>query len=132
MKSEKGYTGVDIAISIVVITIFISLITVITYRFNSSTKEIELKSEALDIAINKIEEIKSKGIEQVNEEGRELNGHQGFYQKVEVTDATDIINFEDNQLRKDNLVKKAIVTISYKFKNKEEKIELSTILVKEF
>ena len=41
--SQKGYTGIDIAISIVVITMFISLIAVVISRFNSSANEIKYK-----------------------------------------------------------------------------------------
>lgn len=51
--SEKGYTGVDIAISVIVIFIFVSLISFLIYRFNSSAKEVELKSEATSIALKK-------------------------------------------------------------------------------
>lgn len=132
MKSEKGYTGVDIAISIVVITIFISIITALTYRFNSSSKEMELKSEALTIATNKLEEIKSESIENVvTENEEEIRTKQGFYQKVDVTDATRLI--EDTEIAKvEGLVKKATVTVSYKYRNETKKVELSTIIAKEF
>lgn len=133
MNSEKGYTGVDIAISVVVITIFISIITVLTYRFNSSSKEMELKSEALTIATNKIEEIKNEPvIENISyEREEEVGSKQGFYQKVDVIDASSLI--DDSETPKiEGLVKKATVTVSYKYNNEEKKVELSTIISKEF
>lgn len=133
MNSEKGYTGVDIAISVVVITIFISIITVLTYRFNSSSKEMELKSEALTIATNKIEEIKNEPvIENISYESEEeVGSKQGFYQKVDVIDASSLI--EDTEIAKvEGLVKKATVTVSYKYRNETKKVELSTIIAKEF
>ena len=61
--SEKGYTGVDIAISVIVIFIFVSLISFLIYRFNSSAKEVELKSEATSIAVEEIEKVKQDGFE---------------------------------------------------------------------
>ena len=133
MNSEKGYTGVDIAISVVVITIFISIITVLTYRFNSSSKEMELKSEALTIATNKIEEIKNEPvIENISYESEEeVGSKQGFYQKVDVIDASWLI--DDSETPKiEGLVKKATVTVSYKYRNETKKVELSTIIAKEF
>ena len=54
MKSEKGYIGVDIAISIVVLFIFVSLIASLSYRVNSSSQEIELKSKASELAVSEI------------------------------------------------------------------------------
>ena len=62
-QSEKGYTVMDIAISIVVITIFISLIAVIISRFNSSASSLKYKEEATAIAIEEIELIKKAGLE---------------------------------------------------------------------
>ena len=91
MKNQKGYTGVDIAISVVVITIFIALIGTLVFNFNSSSNEMEYKSKALDIAINKIEEIKALEIGNINNEAKqELNENKGFYQEVKVIDATEL------------------------------------------
>ena len=64
VKSEKGFTGSDIAISVVVLFIFISLISMLIYNFNSQTKEVELKSEATYLAIDEIENIKNLGFEE--------------------------------------------------------------------
>ena len=60
MKSEKGFTGIDIAISVTVLFIFVSIIAVLTYNINSSSKEVELKEEAINLAIDEIEKIKRK------------------------------------------------------------------------
>ena len=62
MKKENGYTGVDIATSVVVITIFIALIGTLVFNFNSSSNEMEYKSKALNYAINEIEGLKGLDI----------------------------------------------------------------------
>ena len=67
IKSEKGYTGIDIAISVVVLFIFVSLIAVLSYNFNSRTREIELASEATYLAIDEIENIKNAGFEAIQD-----------------------------------------------------------------
>ena len=48
---------------ILVIFIFVSLISFLIYRFNSSAKEVELKSEATSIAVEEIEKVKQDGFE---------------------------------------------------------------------
>ena len=137
--SEKGYTGIDIAISIVVITIFISLIAVIISRFNSSADEIKYKEEATAIAIEEIEKIKKEGFETykdrsiANENSEvskniEIEGKEGFHKTILVEDYTDI---ERNSEKISGLVKKVKVKISYMFQGKEQSVEVSTIISKE-
>ena len=137
--SEKGYTGIDIAISIVVITIFISLIAVIISRFNSSANELQYKEEATVIAIEEIEKVKAQGFETYKDisiangnseisTNEEIEGKEGFYKTIIIEDYTDI---EGNSEKISGLVKKATVKISYMFQGKEQTVELSTILSKE-
>lgn len=135
MKNQKGYTGVDIAISVVVITIFIALIGTLVFNFNSSSNEMEYKSKALDIAINKIEEIKALEIGNINNEAKqELNENKGFYQEVKVIDATELQEIsDDSEIEQiSGLVKKVTVTVSYQFRNQTKSVELSTIISREF
>ena len=153
MKNQKGYTGVDIAISVVVITIFIALIGTLVFNFNSGSNEIEYKSKALDYAINEIERLKALDInnqEIIDAETATKNGttskneifdenHKGtgYYEKIEVVDAAseDIMSdsdLGDSRARVTGLVKKVTVTVSYKFRNQIKSVELSTIISKEF
>ena len=139
LRSEKGFTGIDIAVSVVIIFIFISIIASLIYGVNSKSKEIELKTEATYIAINEIEQIKNDGYEKYGTLGRanetnivctneEVEGEEGYYKTIEVIDYTDLEGKQDKQK---NIVKKATVKISYMFKAKEQSVELSTILTKE-
>lgn len=150
MKNQKGYTGVDIAISVVVITIFIALIGTLVFNFNSNSNEMEYRSKALDYAINKIEELKaydindqkiinletatSKGTAAENEILDENNKGTGYYEKIEVVDAKDIMSDSDlgGRVGVSGLVKKVTVTVSYQFRNQTKSVELSTIVAKDF
>lgn len=139
--SEKGYTGVDIAISVIVIFIFVSLISFLIYRFNSSAKEVELKSEATSIAVEEIEKVKQDGFEKYDGmnkdtkedkngnslENQKVENKEGFFKTIIVQDYADL----DNSEKIPNLVKKVTVKISYMFQAKEQSVELSTILSKE-
>lgn len=128
-KNEKGYTGIDIAISVVVLFIFVSLIAFLSYGFNSSAKEIELKAEALTLAIDEIETIKSTitmdNINTLSTEMQETNT-QGFYRTITVEDYADL---QPTKTR--GIVKRVTVKIQYMFQTKQQTVELSTLVVKE-
>lgn len=130
-KSEKGYTGIDIAISVVVLFIFVSLITTMSYQFSSSVNGIELKSEATQIAVDEIEKLKSElTFEEIknmrNEEYRNREVKTGFFETILIEDYADI-----GAEKTPELVKKVTVKIQYKFKKEIQNIELSTIVSKE-
>lgn len=138
LRSEKGFTGIDIAVSVVIIFIFISIIAILSYRINSTSKEIQLKSDAIYVAINEIEDVKSKGLEEFK--GRsvadgnsvvtenEETEKQGYYKTITVLDYTDL---EGNSDKTKDIVKKVTVKITYMYKAKEQSVELSTLLTKE-
>lgn len=130
VKSEKGYTGIDIAVSVIVIFIFISIISMLSYNFNSTSMEIEYKAEALDIAINEIENMKTKSWQQITTEDtayRETQEvKQGYYRTIIVEDYHDIDNSKQTQI-----LKKITVRIEYKFKKNMRKVELSTLITRE-
>lgn len=128
-KNEKGYTGIDIAISVVVLFIFVSLIAFLSYGFNSSAKEIERKAEALTLAIDEIETIKSnitmENINTLNEQTQETS-IQGFYRTITVEDYAEL---QPTKTR--GLVKRVTVKIQYMFQTKQQTVELSTLVTKE-
>lgn len=140
-RSEKGYTGIDISVSVIVITIFISLIALLMARFNSFANEIKYKEEAIAIAIKEIEKVKLEGFEKYkdmnkntiqDEDGNSLvnqeTNEKGYYKTIIVEDYTDI---EGNNEKISGLVKKVTVKISYMFKGEEQSVQLSTTLAKE-
>ena len=140
MKSEKGFTGIDIAIAVIILFIFISLIAVLSYNINSSSKEMELKTEAINLAVEEIEKLKNKPfnnlISELESEGVKCGNSEetaslqeikeGFYRKIIIMDYHDIDN-----AKLPDIVKKVTVQIEYKFKAKDQKVELSTLLSKE-
>ncbi len=137
IKSEKGFTGIDIAISVIVLFIFVSLIAMLIYSFNSTSREVELKSEATYLAIDEIENIKNQGFEAIetisldnggNPYKEEEASEAGFYTKVIIEDYTDK---EGNADKIPNLVKQVTVQISYMYKGETQIVELSTILTRD-
>ena len=102
------------------------------YRFNSSAKEVELKSEATSIAVEEIEKVKQDGFEKYDgmnkDKNQKVENKEGFFKTIIVQDYADLDN---NSEKIPNLVKKVTVKISYMFQAKEQSVELSTILSKE-
>ena len=137
LRSEKGSTGIEIAVSVVIIFIFVSIIAILNYRISSTAKEIELKSDATYLAINEIESVKSDNFSKYNNRS-EKNGNSiivnneeikdGYYKTISVIDYTDL---PGNENKTENIVKKVTVKVSYMFKAKEQTVELSTVVTKE-
>lgn len=138
-KKENGFTGVDISIAIIILFIFVSIIATLTYQFNTSSKQIQIRGEAIEIAIDEIEKIKNSEFDQFNglnsTSDQDINGNSlinqpiegksGYYKTIFIKDYSEI-----NNNAKDNLVKKVTVEISYTYKGEEQSIELSTVLSK--
>lgn len=61
VKEEKGVSGIDIAISVIVITVFISVIANLIINININNKELERKTIATSYAVQEIEKIKAFG-----------------------------------------------------------------------
>ena len=135
IKSEKGFTGIDISISVIVLFIFVTLIALLLYNFNSASREVELKSEATYLAIDEIENLKNAGFEDIetisesnggNPYKDEDTGTQGFHKKVIIKDYTDLKPDDDTIIP--NLVKQVTVEITYMFQGKTQNVTLSTVL----
>ncbi len=137
IRSERGFTGIDISVSVIIIFIFVSIIATLVYQINSTSKEIQLKSEATYLAINEIENIKNQGFEAYKD--RSISGgnsivtqdeevQEGYFKTTTIIDYTDI---QGNEEKTKDIVKKATVKISYMYKAKEQTVELSTVLSKE-
>ena len=134
LREQKGFAGSDIIISVIILFIFVSLISAMFYNFNISGKEVERRSEAVSIAVSEIEQIKINGFSQLIDgndiscEKEEIGGKAGYYKTITVEDYADV---NTNETKQRDVVKRVKVKITYKFKNQEQNVELSTILSKE-
>ena len=143
-KSEKGITAIDIVISIIIITIFISLIGNLLVSININSENIERKTIATAYAVQEIEKIKSNGINPYLGEGiiessvdeediyKEVENEEkvftGFHKKITIE---DYVYLKDDETKTSDLVKKATVEISYKVKSKDKNVTISTYISKE-
>lgn len=141
IKEEKGFTGIDIAISVIIITIFIAIIANLISNINLTSEETKRKTIATSYAVQQMEIIKAqgyienyedKGIDKedtiVDEDIKKDRNFTGYHKKVTIKDYTLIKNDSKAQT---NLVKEITVQISYKLAGKDENIEISTYIKKE-
>ena len=61
IKEEKGVTGIDIAISVIIFTIFIAMIANLIANININANDTERKTKATSYAVQEIEKIKALG-----------------------------------------------------------------------
>ena len=144
IKQNKGITGIDIVISVIVITIFVALIASLVYKINFNGKKVERKNIALSYAINEVEKIKQQGyiadydnvglkqeevLEKHSHDIQDQNGEfSGYYKEILVK---DYIAFQGNEDKSPNILKKITVTISFKLGNEDVSMSISTYVVKE-
>ena len=144
IKDEKGFTAIDIAISLIILTIFIALIGNLILNINLNSENIKRRTMATSYAVQEIEKIKAQGyIDEYNDlgvdketilQGKDAdifdseNNFTGFHKTVFIKDYVLIKN--DNTKQK-NLVKELVVEISYKVSNKEQKVRVSTYVAKD-
>lgn len=141
IKSEKGITGMDIAISVIIITIFISLIAVLSFNIQKTQEDIKRRSEATSYAIEIIEELKLNGFSNLPEKGtNKIDGFEDgyildeegkttpYYQEITVKDYSEL---EGNENKYAEIIKIITVKISYKSGSETESVEITTDITKE-
>lgn len=64
-KNNKGFTGVDVAVSLVILLVFVSFIAALFYNLANTSKRIERKAQATNIAIEVIEALKATPFEKL-------------------------------------------------------------------
>ena len=112
LRSNKGVTGVDLSIALIIIVLFVGLVSTLSYNYVKTSRSVNRKAIATDIAIRKIEELKQtpyddileiapdapEGIQYADKEGTILSSGTGPYQiitEIRKYSNTDIENLQD-------------------------------------
>lgn len=142
IKDEKGLTGVDIAISLVIVTMFVAIIANLIANINLDTEKMDRKSKALAYAVQEIETRRATGyIEKYNGMGTSKEGEtlkeEDIYNNSEFTGYHKVVSIKDDILVENSGTKTADITkqitveVFYKLGNKVESIKISTYISKE-
>lgn len=137
LKSEKGITGIDITLSVILISIFIGILATMSYNIQNNAKQADRHATALNYAISSIEEMKSLDFSALPKVGsNKIDGYEDgylkdssgkdtpYYRTITVLDYTELDGKSDAKPEK---VKKVTVNVSYRFQSKTQNITLSVI-----
>ena len=157
LKNNKGYVLTDVSISVIILLILTPVIMGLVYRINSTKRNSEIKSEAINIAVNSLEAAKGIGVSELidsNENKAEtliLNklNEENYNNKLNIdqtegktaTFNTDkgsymlllnITDFADAENAPDdvmrNIVKTVNATVKYRTNGTDQEINLSTVI----
>lgn len=135
LKESKGFTTTDVVVSVSIIVIFIGLITSLFYNFYVTTTAKNRNAIATNCLIDVIEEIKLMKYDEVENNNLELlirtleenkRIPDGYHVATNIQKYNEI---EGNE-NKSDLIKILNVTVEYILQDKNEKIEISTLITK--
>ena len=129
MKRNKGFTGVDIAVSVVIFTIFVTVIASMFYNLSVAENRIQRKTEATNLAIKVIETMKVIEFDKLTE-GMTINDINNLItDKIEVPNGYNVTVGVDNSTYPD-VIKIISVQIDYKSGKQDETINIETLVKK--
>lgn len=140
IKNEQGITNIDLTITIILITLFITIIATLIFTINRNSTSVERGTEATNYAINEIENLKAQDFESLTDTDDTTNDFiditdaegqlTGYSKKITITDYANLPENQDDDTILSGLVKKVTVEISYKDGDTIETVDLSTVISK--
>ena len=140
IKNEQGITNIDLTITIILITLFITIIATLIFTINRNSTSVERRTEATNYAINEIENLKAQDFESLTDTDDTTNDFiditdaegqlTGYSKKIIITDYANLPENQDDDTILSGLVKKVTVEISYKDGDTIETVDLSTVISK--
>ena len=148
--NERGATGLDVGIAVIVIVLFISIVATVFYQIYVATIEAARNNEATSYISRIMENIKSLDYEYISEtDGYRdeiesiLNGISGeqiqnystannqFETKISGYNITlNIENYSDQNTEAEDVIKKVTINVTYLVNKVEKSIKISTIITK--
>ena len=127
MKRNNGFTGVDIAISVVIFTIFVTVVASMFYNLSVTEDRIQRKAEATNFAIKTIETMKVIDFDKLKE-GMTINDINNLItDKIEIPNGYNITVSVDNSTYPD-VIKIISVKIDYKIGKQDENVYIETLV----
>jgi len=134
IKKNNGLTGIDMILAIMAIIIFSALIFSLMY--NNALENLKIKKETL-ATIYLTETLEKVGIatydqitQEYIDEGNLIPNDMPATYKMEIQVITDDLSILDEQ-KENNIIKKVVATITYKVGNKDYKLSMERMKVKE-
>ena len=151
LKSQKGITGIDLSVSIIIIMLFVSVIAALSINVSSSLaskRRLEIASNCMTKIMETVDEMDYNNVEEISDfwaidvsANYTATGY-GLRQAVQTILNNEEENYDilsvylkvENYVPSDyapetapDLVKKVTVKITYKLNNQDETIEVTRI-----
>lgn len=135
LRDNKGVTGADLSVALIVIVLFVGIISALVYNFGMASKAVNRKATATNIAISKIEELKAintaEQYDDLQNEGPIYKDESGqTVQKGPYKVTTQITKYSDLKQGLQDVIKIAKVTVEYSVGKENESIDISTVITK--
>lgn len=114
-KSNKGFTGIDIVLSIIIVITFTSIIVSLMYSVKMENYRIKAMAISNIYLVETLENIGIANYDEIKSDNTDLFPKEmstEFEKKIEV------ISISDEDESKEDIIKKVKVTIAYKIGNK--------------
>ena len=124
--NEKGITGIDLTIGIVVLSIFTGVIVSLMLNAYSTSIEVKKSANAMAYATIILEKVDEKSFEDVND------SFVAYLEALGEVDISDDYTITFNtQVLEENLFKKATITVSYDVNDEQKSITINKLRIKE-
>lgn len=126
LLDNKGVTGIDLAISLIVIAIFSGVIAMLMANMYRTSIEIQRSANAMAYATIVLEKVDEKSFEEIEDDFVEKLKSSGEFSM----DDSYSINFSTDILE-ENLFKKIVVKINYEIGGEQKSITINKLKIKE-
>lgn len=143
IKDNKGFTGVDVAVSLVILLIFVSFVAALFYNLGNTSKRIERKTEATNLAIAFIEAMKAtpfetlaatnlEGLTTMTSEtfqtltGKEITIPNGYKVNIAIKNPSDSAGNDSPEMGQ--VMKIVVAEVTYSLGKTEEKVNIETLV----
>lgn len=126
LKNNKGITGIDLTIGLIVLALFSGVITMLMSYTYKSSLEIQKGANAMAYATMVLEKVDEKSYEEVNDAFVTYLENLG---EIELSNQY-VINFSAKELSKD-LFKKVEITVNYDFFGEQKSLAINKLKIKE-
>ncbi len=124
--NEKGITGIDLTIGIVVLSIFTGVIVSLMLNAYSTSIGVKKSANAMAYATIILEKVDEKSFEDVND------SFVAYLEALGEVDISDDYTITFNtEVLEENLFKKATITVSYDVNDDQKSITINKLKIKE-
>ena len=124
--NEKGITGIDLIIGIVVLSIFTVVIVSLMLNAYSTSIGVKKSANAMAYATIILEKVDEKSFEDVND------SFVAYLEALGEVDISDDYTITFNtEVLEENLFKKATITVSYDVNDDQKSITINKLKIKE-